>query len=213
MDAAQPKALEHTLSADILAVFENLGEEATLGDLVKSVQHKGFGFLLVILNLSTLIPASSGFVTPFGILSMLLAGQIWLGREEPWFPPKMLAKKVGGRFRAFLTKMANILAKMERKLRPRFRKFYGERTFRYVIAPLIFVCGLSVAIPLPGTNSIAGLAILMIGLGMLEEDGLFGLLGVLIATIGLALAVVSIYVIVVYGPSGIDMMKAWVQGR
>lgn len=213
MDVAEPNSLDHTLSADILAVFKNLGEEATLGDLVHSVSHKGFGFLLVILNLPTLIPASSGFVTPFGILSMLLAGQIIAGRDEPWFPPKMLEKKVGGRIRAFLTKIANILARMESKLRPRFRRFYGPRTFRYLIAPLIFICGLSVAIPLPGTNSIAGLAILMIGLGMLEEDGLFGLAGVLIAAVGLALAVVSIYVIVVYGPSGIDIMKGWFTGR
>lgn len=213
MSISAPEPLPHTLSQDILAVFENLGSEATLGDLIHSVQHKGFGFLFVILNIVPVMPASSGIATPFGILTIILAIQIWLGREEPWFPPKMLAKPVGIGLRKFLTKTAGTLQKLERRLKPRMSFMYRPAIFRFGMAPLIVACGISVAIPLPGTNSVAGLAILMIGLGMLEEDGLFGLTGMLIAAIGLTLAVLSIYFFVTYGPQGIDMLKNMIRGR
>jgi hypothetical protein len=202
-----------SLSAEILSVFENLGTDATFGDLVKSVEHKGFGFLLVILNLPSLIPASSGFVTPFGILTMLLAFQIWVGKDVPWFPAKMLAKKVGRGLAKVLQKMAKMLGKFEKRLKPRLRGVYRPKIFRFVMAPLIFLCGLSVAIPLPGTNSVAGLAVLLIGLGMLEEDGVFAIAGILVAVLGLTLAVVSIYFLVVYGPQGAQVLKESIFGR
>jgi len=213
MESTSSQAAEHSLSADILVVFERMGVEATIGDLVESVQHRGFGFLFVILSIVPVMPATSGIATPFGILSMLLAAQIWLGRDKPWFPPKILAKKVGNSLRKFLQKAASTLQKLERRLKPRWGGLYRENTFRYVMAPLIFLCSVSVAIPLPGTNSVAGLAILLIGLGMLEEDGLFGLAGIVIALVGLTAAILSIYFIVTYGPQGIDMMKSMIRGR
>lgn len=212
MSTAADEIVPHTLSQDILAVFQNLGEEATLGDLVNSVEHKGFGFLFVILNIVPVMPASSGIATPFGIMTILLAAQIWIGRDQPWFPPKMLARKVGNGMRKFLTKVAGTLQKLERRLKPRMGFMYRPAIFRFGMAPLLLACGISVAIPLPGTNSIAGLAILMIGLGMLEEDGLFGLAGMAIAAVGLTAAVVSVYFFVVYGPQGIDMLKSMVRG-
>ncbi|MFM9874576.1 MAG: exopolysaccharide biosynthesis protein [Fimbriimonadaceae bacterium] len=213
MKAGDPDLPEHSLSANILGVFDKLGEEATIGDLVQSVQHRGFGFLFVILNIVPMMPASSGIATPFGLMSMLLAAQIWMGRDEPWFPAKILARKVGNGLRKFLRKTASTLQKLERRLKPRLGGLYREKVFRYLMAPLIFLCAVSVAIPLPGTNSVAGLAILLIGLGMLEEDGLFGIAGIAIAILGLTGAVVSIYFLVVYGPQGAQMLKDFVLGR
>lgn len=213
MEISEPTHSKQTLSAEILSVFESLGDDATMGDLVHSVQHKGFGFLLVILSIPAVVPGTSGIATPFGILSALLAAQIWLGRDEPWFPPKVLARRVGGVLRKFLTIMAQTLEKFERRLKPRFQNFYSPRVFRYLVAPLLFFCSVMVAIPLPGTNSVAGLAILLIGLGMLEEDGLFGVAGSVIASLGLALGVVSIYYLSIYGLSGVDRLKMKMTGE
>ena len=213
MNIGEANPVDQTLSSEILSVFECMGEEATLGDLVHSVQHKGFGFLFVILSIPAVLPGTSGIATPFGILSLLLAAQIWIGRDEPWFPPKVLRRKVGGMMRKFLTAMAQTLRKFEQKLKPRFQKFYAPKMFRFIIAPLLLVCSIMVAIPLPGTNSVAGLAIFLIGLGMLEEDGLFGIAGSVIATAGLILGAVSIYFISVYGWSGLERLKLKLTGR
>ena len=115
--------------------------------------------------------------------------------------------------RRFLTAIAKTLEKLEKRLKPRFRKFYSPRNFRYIVAPLLFFSSVMVAIPLPGTNSVAGLAILLIGLGMLEEDGLFGIAGSVIASLGLAVGAISIYFISIYGWAGVDRLKAKLAGE
>ena len=67
-------------------------------------------------------------------------------------------------------------------------------------------------LPFPLTNSLPALAIFLIGLGMLEEDGLAGLAGVLVAIAGLALGAALVFFLVRFGPQGYEMLVNWLRG-
>jgi hypothetical protein len=54
------------------------------------------------------------------------------------------------------------------------------------------------------------LAILLIALGLLEEDGVFGIAGVLLALAGFTLATVFVVMLTLHGPEGIEMVKRWI---
>lgn len=200
------------LSQEILDVFAKIGEEATMHDLFHQIQHRGFGFLLVILAIPPAVPGTSGVATPFGILIALLCLQMVFGRDEPWLPKWVLSKKIGKSMRAMLNATANLLKKLERFLHPRFSWLYHQVPFRWFVAPILVISGLAIAIPLPVINSVAGIAVLLIGLGMLEEDGLFGFGGLAIAFAGIALAVVALYFIITYGPQGVEMFTKMIKG-
>lgn len=202
-----------SLSEEITLVFDRLGEEATIGDLVKSVEHKGFGFLFVIMSLIPVLPGTSGIATPFGILCALLAFQIIAGRNEPWFPDKILRKRVGSGLRKVLTSFSVKLRKIEKMLKPRMSFLFHKNIFRFGMAPVLAILGFCIALPFPGVNSIAGLAVFLIGLGMLEDDGLFGLAGVGIAVASFGLAIVGLYFVIVYGADGLNRMRDMLRGR
>ncbi|MFN7173074.1 MAG: exopolysaccharide biosynthesis protein, partial [Fimbriimonadaceae bacterium] len=86
---------------------------------------------------------------------------------------------------------------------------YSPAFRRWVMAPLIILAALAMMLPLPGTNSLPALSILLIALGMLEEDGVFGLIGSLLAFVGMAIAAVFGLAIIAYGPEGIDRIKSF----
>ncbi len=180
-----------TLSEDIVAVFE--GGNATVGELLDKTATKGFGFLLVVFGLPNALPLPPGAATPFGLVLILLCSQLVLGRERPWFPDWMLKKKLGGASGKFLMKLGDLLKKLERFLKPRQAWVYHALVFRILIAPVLLFASVCVALPLPGTNSVPSLGIGLVGLGMLEEDGLFGIFGTGIVIIGAAIAVGAVW--------------------
>lgn len=194
------------LSQDILSIFASLGDKVTMGDFLSKIEQKGFGFLLVILGLPAALPGASPVAIPFGVLMLVLSAQILAGRDVPLFPDWVRRRELGGAMRGMLVGSAQVLAKLERVVKPRWGWVYGPGFFRWVTGPMMLV--LSVSFFLPLLNTPAGLAVMMVGLGMLEEDGVVGLGGLAVSLGIVALTFVTIWFLVVYGPEGIERMRA-----
>ncbi|MFQ3678630.1 MAG: exopolysaccharide biosynthesis protein, partial [Fimbriimonadaceae bacterium] len=95
----------------------------------------------------------------------------------------------------------------ERFLRPRMRWVYSPGVFRWFLGPVILLAATAMFLPFPGTNSVPSLAILLIALGLLEEDGVFGLVGALIALAGAAIAASMVVLVVVHGPQALQRIS------
>src|SRR5690606_11707393 len=71
-------------------------EWLTLGQLVDTFEHRGFGPLLLTAALIIVLPSGGipGLPTVIGVAIMLLAGQMVFGRSSPWLPKRLRKLKL-----------------------------------------------------------------------------------------------------------------------
>ncbi len=180
---------ERPLSELLEELFAAEGERAvTVREIADRIDERGFGLALLLLALPTLIPVlppgSSGVV---GGLYVLLAIQMALGRERPWLPRRVLEYRLSPRTTQGLRdRGVRIVRWMERVSRPRWTPM-GDTALLRLCAVFVLAMGVVLFLPLPFLNTLPGLALLAMGVGLLNRDGILLALG-----IGLALFVLSL---------------------
>lgn len=150
------------------------GARMSIADLVIALGDQGFGLLLLILALPNVIPGPfiPGFSIPFALGSALLSTQIFAGEPTPqlpsWLGRRSLARD---RFRRFAMRAEPRLLRLERLVRPR-PNWLTAGAGRRLVGLATAVLSLVLALPVPTGNLPAAFAICIIGLGLLEEDGI-----------------------------------------
>ena len=81
----------------------------------------------------------------------------------------------------------------EKLMRPRFPALARSRSSTFFTLFMVLLCCLSITIPLPGTNAVPALGVLLMCLGIVEEDGLAVAAGWCVGAGGLALAGTILY--------------------
>lgn len=163
----------------------------TLREIRDRLDERAFGLMILILAIPCLVPALYGVPQIVGIPILLLAGQMLVGREEPWLPEAALKRSVS---KAMLDRMADFATKrmgwLERLSRPRlslFTKGIAEQ------AAAAFMILATVTIILPMTNTVPSVALCLLSVGLIQRDGLFVAAGAVVATgWATALAIVGI---------------------
>ena len=151
----------------------------SIRELRDRLDERAFGLLILILTIPCLVPALYGVPQVLGIPILLLAGQILVGRTEPWLPEGVLKRRVP---KAWLDRMADFSTKrmgwFERLSRPRLRWLatgLGER-----LAALFMIVA-TVTIVLPMTNTVPSVALALLSVGLIQRDGAFVALGSAVA--------------------------------
>ncbi|TET40110.1 MAG: exopolysaccharide biosynthesis protein [Dehalococcoidia bacterium] len=163
-----------------------------VGELLDTMSGRGFGFLLVALSLPSALPIPAiGYATPFALLIMLVALQVIAGRSSPILPRRVHNKNISARTVDFIQKRGiPFLRRIERFSKPRLESLSKGRLFGFFVGMVILFVALVMAIPIPGTNTIFSIAILLIGIGLANNDELFvlggGLLGLTAAAVVIA---------------------------
>jgi len=159
----------------------------TVGALVDKAAEGGFGFLIGVLTLIA-IPFV-GLSTPFGLAIALLGGQLMLGLRHPWLPRRARRRALS------MTMLDRVLALLAR--RTRWLARLSRRRWELVIQPrLIGLCivllalGLALPLPIPGSNLVFLIPLLLYAVGILERDGVWIALGHLATVIDMALLLV-----------------------
>ncbi|HQN01100.1 MAG TPA: exopolysaccharide biosynthesis protein [Candidatus Hydrogenedentes bacterium] len=197
----------------IFAVGES-GARVTVQTIVDRVSVKSFGILLVIFSIPSAMPLPApGYSTPFGIILVILGLQLFNRRDFPWLPKRILEKEVNVGERPRLIKtMVFFLRIIEFFIRPRLGfVFENAITFR-LLALIVLICGTSMIIPVPLTNTAPAFGVFLIGLGMLEEDGLLSIAGVLASLAGVALTLTVLSALIYFGWEGIDIVREFLKG-
>jgi hypothetical protein len=165
-------------------VVSSLAAEAgpdglTIRDIRDRMDERAFGLLILILTIPCLVPALYGVPQVLGIPILLLAGQILVGRKEPWLPEGVLKRRVP---KAWLDRMADFATKrmgwFERLSRPRLSWLatgVGER-----LAALFMILA-TLTIVLPMTNTVPSVALALLSVGLIQRDGAFVALGSAVA--------------------------------
>ncbi|MFD2263717.1 exopolysaccharide biosynthesis protein [Lacibacterium aquatile] len=171
-------------------------ERISLGDLVDGLGHHAFGLLLLLLAIpnSVPIPGLPGVSTLFGLPMMLFASQLAFGMPRPWLP-QYLRKKTLARLDLIhlLERAQPYVAKVERSLRPRLHAF-TTATLRRVSGAVIFAMATLMALPIVFGNFVPALAILLISLALIEEDGLMMVFGFIVSIVAAAIVSLIVYI-------------------
>lgn len=162
-----------------------------LGHLFTRLGDSSFGFICFIHTLPFLQPLSLGPIsTAAGASLVVLGGQMTRGRQTPWLPARMEHLSLHGKFwRVLIATAEKALHWGQRLTRPRLPALVQGDRARRLAGLIIALSGLLLAVPLPGipfSNTLPALAVLLVCLGELEEDGLMVLLALVM--VGLTLA-------------------------
>lgn len=175
-------------SSEILeeAVENYSSDNVTIEEVFYSLHERGFGLLLMILVLPNCIPipVPPGVSTILSLPLLFLSVQMIWGHDSPWLPKWLRKKTLRRSFLAnLIAKASPKLKKVEKILRPRL-SFASSETGEKVIGLFAFSFALSIAVPLPLTNFLPGIGILVMSLGLLSRDGIVILIGAFIGALG-----------------------------
>ncbi len=155
------------------------GQEVDVRSLINAFGEKGYPALLVVIGVPFCFPLQiPGFSTPFGLLLAYMGIRISLRKKIHC--PGILNRKISyAACKKIIESTVYLLEKAEKFVKPRF-SFLSTNSWLHVLhGILIFFLGLTLALPLPIplTNILVAAPIVFLGLGLLEDDGLFVIVG------------------------------------
>ncbi|MCA1992339.1 MAG: exopolysaccharide biosynthesis protein, partial [Coleofasciculus sp. S288] len=152
---------------------ERSSPKVTLTEVLQLAGERIFGFLFVILSLPSALPVPApGYSTPFGLVLLLLALQLIVGAKFPWLPKKISQypieiKQVQGVVKTGLP----WLKRIEMLSRPRLSYICTSLPGRVTIGMMIALMGISMMIPIPGTNTLPAMGSSVTGTGLTDDAG------------------------------------------
>jgi hypothetical protein len=200
------------LSEEVGALARRFAEgPLTLGDMVAALQGRAWTLVIMMLALPFSTPIPLPFVsTPFGLAIALIALRLALG-QKPWLPEKLLVKPLPpGFFGRVLRVSERVLRVLEKMLKPRAGWLTEWRGLVRVhaLAILVAACVLLLPIPVPFSNGIPAVMILLIAGGLLERDGLAIIAGYVMAAAG----VVFVWCLGESAVRLVEWLRAWAFG-
>ena len=194
-----PLARGDTLADHLASLFGRARHQpVSVGEALDTASEKGFGLLLTLLALPTLIPVlPPGTAAILGAFIAFLGLQRFAGLHRPWVPAFVRRWLIPSRTAHFLLERGiPLLRRLEGRSRPRPASPDGPAAPRpgyelmsRVAALIAAAMGLIMATPLPFLNTLPALVGLLIGVGLVKTDPLFvaagiGLGGALLAVLG-----------------------------
>ena len=167
-------------------------DKITIKELIEFLERSGFGVVMLFFSLPILIPLPPPIPTFISLPLLFFSIQMILGFNHPKLPNflsqfsikrKILAKVV--------EKSAPYVNKLDKIMRSRFSFFIGS-SMEKILGIFCLIFSISILIPLPLTNLIPGIAIIIISLGLISKDGLFIFSGIVIGVFGTIVTIATI---------------------
>lgn len=216
-DPSTPEARENPapvvprrLSEELREILATAHADVTIGDILKGVDKRSFGLVMLLFSFPIAIPATPpGVAIPFGLVVIALAAQVLAARRIPWLPRRIMAGRVRGRMGKFFEAIPRFVARLERLTKPRALWVYEHPNSRRFVGVTTLLAGTAMLVPIPGVTSLAAFGVSLIGLGMIEEDGGIGAAGLVVSSIAVLLTSTAVVLVVLYGPEGFEMVANW----
>ena len=182
-------------TSDLLRkVKQHEGTVITLGALIAIFREGGFALLLILFASPLALPLPAvGIATVMSVPILFIAGQLAIGKRTPWLPEKLARKEIElDSLRKVINTILPWLEKIEHLIRPRITLF-STRIGCRLIGLVMMICACSVALPIPFSNTIPSMGIVLMSLGLLERDGVVILAGMVVGAIGVGITTAILY--------------------
>lgn len=175
------------MKSRFIAAMDLLQEEASGGDLTlkrifEILGEEGHAIIILFLCLPFMQPIPiPGLSTPLGLLIILVA--LFLFRERPpWLPRRFEQHKISAQVVIKTSEVAeNIWRRVSKLVRARYVVLHDHTGFKLLNLLVFAINGLLLGLPLPipFSNTVPAIAIILCAIGHTEKDGVFILLSYL----------------------------------
>lgn len=185
-----------SFSQEIKSLLELLAEQhLTLGDILLKTSQRGFSLVIALLVLPFLFPMPPGAAGPFGAACLILSVQMVLGRRSPWLPKRIARYKFPRPFAQFLLQnLRRVTRVVEKIARPRLSKIAHHPLIWRINGFCISWLTILLMSPIPLTNPIPTVGILLLAIATIESDGLLICLSYV-----LTILITAIFAFISYG--------------
>ena len=189
------------------------GRPLALRRIVEHLHFRGLPSVIVLLCVPFLFPvAIPGLSIPFGLAIALCGLRLGIGHGL-WMPEFLLRREVSPEFLNKLVGGAvKFYRRVEKLVRPRMHFLQRWPGMLNLLGFMIMTGGILLSLPIPPpfplTNTIPGLAVIFMALGIMERDGVCILVGYGFALLGL----LYVGLIAFLGVAGVQQLWAWLTG-
>jgi hypothetical protein len=148
----------------------------TIQALYDLVGPRSFGPWMLLTGLVIVAPVVGdipGVPTTTGLVVLLVAGQLVIGRSHFWLPDWILRRSVPSRkFQKALSWLRKPARFVDRLVHPRLSQFAGPAASRVIAgACAVIALGLPLMEVVPFSANLAGVALVAFGLSLIARDG------------------------------------------
>jgi hypothetical protein len=181
----------------LTALAARPGERLTVADILGVLRDRAFALFVVLLGLPNCLPMPPPIPLLCGLLLAFVAIQIVVGLPAPWLPKGLLGRSIARvDLERAVSRAVPVFQRLERVSRPRFAILDHVVAVRLIgVLLLVLALGLLFAPPLIGQIPL-GIAVCLVGLGLVERDGVMVLAGLAIGSFGMTLSFGFVYAIV-----------------
>jgi len=177
------------LSKVLVEIGADPASRISFDDILDALSERSFGALMILFAALNLVPLPPGTSTIFGIPLVLLSIQMLLGFEQPWFPAFMRRKSMHVEtYRRFIARLEPMLVRFEKLARPRYW-FVPQMIVERVVSIVALLMSLIVILPVPLINQLPALSIVLLAIGLGEQDGVWLGTGLLVAALAAGIAI------------------------
>lgn len=165
-------------AAHLHRLREHLAGTVTLGELSKKLGREGIGLLAFLCALPFIQPIPlAGLGTPIGLFLAAIGFQLAMGHEAPFLPRFAAERRLeAATVNRMLSAAERLLLFTERFTRPRWPALANSP--RLIGAAVVALGGIMIVpVFVPFGNPMTAVPLALLGLALLEEDGLFCALG------------------------------------
>lgn len=179
-----------------------VGDAISLESILDQLHERAFGLFLLVLALPCCIPFLYGIPQIVSLPLMFVSTQILMGRQTPWLPERLAARTVSVEGLQNLARRAGPwLRRIEAISRPRQTQLTRAPLDRVVGLALVLFSA-SILVPLPGTNTVPGFAVVLVSMGLLQRDGILVIVGMILGTAWIASLIFA-------GATLVSLIKTW----
>ena len=177
------------LSKVLVEIGADPATRISFDDILDALSERSFGALMILFAALNLVPLPPGTSTIFGIPLVLLSIQMLLDFEKPWFPAFMRRKSMQVEtYRRFIARLEPMLVRFEKLARPRYW-FVPQMIVERVVSIVALLMSLIVILPVPLINQLPALSIVLLAIGLGEQDGVWLGTGLLVAALATGIAI------------------------
>ena len=171
---AEPAAVRNEGIRTLLQMASEGDPDAhlSMSQVLGSLQQGAFGMFLLLAILPAFLPLPGVAGALSGPLVMLIGVQMAIGLRSPWLPG--FIGRRGPRRRTlhrFTRRLDKPLRQLDRLLRPSFWPTIAPLPARMFTGLQLVLLGLLLSLPIPFTNYLFGVQLLLYALALLERDG------------------------------------------
>jgi hypothetical protein len=166
----------------------------TLGWLMHGLHNRSFGFIMLLLALVAIAP---GVSIVAGLLLMIPALQMIADNPAPVFPRRIATRSLPTRhLAAVVQRSIPVLRSLEKVVHPRWHT--PLRATKRLVGAVVLVLSMTLVFsPIPLSNVVPALVIVLISIAYLEGDGVLLLIGIVAAVMVMAIATVAVWELIV----------------